>query len=539
MGAAVDRRSLATVGVGWLAALGVGSAALLLWIGVKPTLAGINSDAAVYLLQADWLSPWRATDIDFGARLFAHYPFPPLYPLLMALLGIGSGTPELAYALDALLLATAVVASACWARRIGCGVAGVMLAACSLALTPIALFTAMGVFSEPLYLALSMAALAIVARPRPAPRHWYAAAMLLGAAALTRGAGLFALAALLGCWAWRTRGRDAGLTPLLAIGAPLAWMLFKAAQGWSGGYTHTLFAGGVAPVLAGLVEQLPTNLRALAYHFPRCFDFLGSRHGAVIVAVLFVPAVLSWARRLREAQVDAWYALIYLGVIVAWPYPNHFARFLLVLLPLYAAYAALGMTALAGALGHAAATRHAASLCALLLALVVAPSALQIAFGIARAADAEESVHARMASWYGHDSLATARRATAFSLRVLEVMGDLGAQLPKDACVSATMAEMFMLHARRYSRPPPSQRDSLASLRDALARCPYVLMLGATAFPAADFPAYYPRSRVADDLDTLVSVQRTGAQRDGAPLAILARFDASRRHTEGDPARRP
>ena len=504
--------------------LGLASCALLLWVSLKPSLAGINSDGAVYVLLADWLSPWQSSDIGFGARLFEHYPFPPLYPLLLAALGAGSSNPLMAYGADAVLQALAVAASGWWALRAGFDRASVMLAALSLALTPIALFTAMGLFSEPLYLALSMSALAVLAGPEHKMRHWYVAAVLLGCAALTRGVGLFAVAALLLVWAWRTRMHSAHLTPLLALAAPLLWMALKAAQGWQGSYTHNLFGGDTLAVLHGLLEQLPTNLRALHYHFVRCFDSLGGRHSAVLLSLLLVPATFTWMQRLRAAELDACYAALYVGVIVLWPYPNHFARFLLVLLPLFAAYAAHGTVGLLRALGQARLARHGAGLTCVLLLLVVAPSVWQVLSTIARADDTQARLETRISSWYSHDSRAAAMASTAFSLRVLEVMAELGERLPRDACVSATMAEVFMLHSRRYSRPPPSQRDDVASLRVALADCPYVLLLGATAFPAADFPAFYPAARLPGELTALYSVARDPALADAPALAILARY---------------
>lgn len=534
MAAHAGRRTRATAGAGGATLLGVVCTAWLLWVAVKPTLAGVNSDAAVYLLLADWLSPWHPTDIDFGARLFEHYPFPPLYPLLMAALGIGSATPALAYGLNALLQAAAAVAAACWARRAGCGAAGATLAAASLVLTPIALFTAMGVFSEPLYLVLSMSALAVLAGPRPQARHWYVAAGLLGAAALTRGAGLTAVAALLICWGARTRLAHARLTPLLAMAPPLAWMAVKGLMHWNGSYTHNLFGHGVAPVLLSLAAQVPTNLHALAYHFVRCFDFLGGGHSKIIVGLLLVPAALTMLRRLRDFELDAWYGALYLGLIAVWPYPNHFARFLLVVLPLFCAYALVGVAATAHRFANGAWAPRAATLALVMLALVVAPSVLQVAQSIARATDDQARIATRISSWYGHDSLAAARRSTAFSLRVLEAMKQLGQAVPRDACVSSTMAETFMLHARRYSRPPPSQRDDEASLRAALGACPYVLLLGATAFPAVDFPAYYPAARVPGALRALRSVARDEAAPDAPALAILTRYAATARRAADD-----
>ena len=512
--------------------LGLASFGLLLWVAVKPTLAGVNSDAAVYLLLADWMSPWRATDIDFGPRLFAHYPFPPLYPLFLATVGGGSSVPALDYIVDALAQALAVAATYCWARRIGCAQPAAALAALSLAITPIALFTAMGVFSEPLYLALSMAALAWVSGPQPCVRAWQGAALLLGLAAVTRGVGLVAVLALLWTWAWRTHGRDARLVPLLALAPSLLWVLFKASRGWHGGYASTLFAGGVARVVSVLIAQIPTNLHALAYHFVRCFDSLNAGHSARVLAILLIPAGLCCGSRLRAGQVDAWYVALYLLVLLVWPYPNHFARFLLVLVPVFCAYACHGL-ALTLVFRSTARLRPCAStVTAGVLLLVLLPSLLQVVHTIAGARSAQERVDTRISSWYGHDSLRQARASTAFSLRVLAAMAVVAAQVPRDACVSSTMAEMFMLHGRRWSRPPPSHGAQLTSLRAALTACPYVLLLGATAFPAGEFPRYYPLARVADELATLRTVPLDATLYKQSPLAILAHYRGPRAGAE-------
>lgn len=129
---------------------GAAVAGFFVWVGLKDTLDGINSDAAIYVLMADALSPYHTQSFGFAEKLFAYYPFPPLYPALLALLGGGSATPAANYLAGAGAMACAVVASWCWARRSGTGSAAAAAASASLAITPIALFTIMGVFSEPL-----------------------------------------------------------------------------------------------------------------------------------------------------------------------------------------------------------------------------------------------------------------------------------------------------------------------------------------------------------------------------------------------------
>jgi hypothetical protein len=506
--------------------LGLASLGMLLWVAVKPSLAGVNSDAAVYLLLADWLSPWRATDIDFGAQLFSHYPFPPLYPLLLAIVGGGSATPVVDYVVGVFAQGVAVAASFVWARRVGCTLPAAIVAALSLAITPIALFTAMGVFSEPVYLALSMTALALVSGSRTSAGAWHGAALLLGLAAVTRSVGFFAVLALLLAWLSRTRGRSARLVPLLALAPLLLWQLTKTINGWAGGYTTGIFSLGLLPVTAALLAQLPTNLHALAYHFVRCFDSLNGQHSTVLLTILVLPAGLCLVQRLRGGMADAWYAVLYVLVLLGWPHPNHFGRFLLILLPLFCAYASHGLAQIS-AHGRMHVQRQlAAGLAAGLLLLVLLPSLLQVLHSIANAPNAEERQLTRISSWYGHDNLTQARASTAFSLRVLEAMAVVAAQLPEDACVSSTMAEMFMLHGRRLARSPPTQHAELVDLRTALAACPYVLLLGASTSLAADVPLYYPAARVGSELTTLLSVPLGGNDSKHPSVAILARYRA-------------
>lgn len=503
-------------------------AALLAWIGVKASLAGLNSDAAIYLLLADALSPWRTNDAGFALDLFGRYPFPPLYPALLALLGGGSAAPAWNLALDAALQAGGSVAALAWARRAGATWPLALVASALLAVAPVALFTAMGVFSEPLYLALSFAAFALVATPNPDARAWRAAAALLGLAALARTVGLCAALALVVAWAWRGRRAGGPWVPLLAFAPALAWRVWKTLAGWQGGYTDALFAAGLAQVLPDLAEQLGVNLRAIAYHAPRTLDLLGGDPAAWTCALLTPLALLGWSRRVVAGAPDALYLALYAAVIVVWPYPNHYPRFLLVLLPLLATYAGLGLAALLNRVGAARWSGPACGALALVLAAVLAPSALQILGSVARAEDARAALYTRLAAWYEADSASEADARVAYGLRVLEAMAALGAHVPAEACVSATMPEMVMLHARRLAVKPPGADADDATLTAALARCPYVLLLRATAFPDREYPFYYPLARLPRDLEVLYSVPLTPGAAGDEALALLVRARAAR-----------
>lgn len=510
----------------WLPAALAGALAFAVFIGCcnKSSFAGVNSDGAIYLLMADMLSPYRSHHFGFGEFLFAHYPFPPLYPLSLALVGGGSATPHLDYLFDALCLAIAVTATWAWVRRAGGGPPAAAAAAVTLSLTPIALFTVMGLFSEPLYLALSMSALALIAPTKIERRHWYIAAGLLGLAAVTRTVGLFAVAAFLGNWWWQTGARKAYPVVLLATLPPLIWAACKWRFGWSGGYVGSLLDDGFVSAVHGIIEQLPINVRALAYHGVRCFDLLGSVYSAAVVSALTALALITWVARLRTGAVDALYLALYLLVMLLWPYPNDFARFLLIVLPFFAAYACWGAALLLEHCGQRRVAPLAAAATAAVLICIVLPSTLLIVLQIAHADTAQEREFTRISQWYRYDSQSEARRMTEVAVRVLDAMAKLDEYVPPQACVTSIMPEVVMLQARRKSRRPPGIRATLPTLRAVLAECPYVLMLRGTAFPAIDYPLFYPHDRVTSDLEILHAERLDPTQPQGPPMMILARY---------------
>lgn len=505
-------------------------------VGVKPSFDGINSDAAIYIVMADRLSPWRSQTFDFAQQVFALYPFPPLYPMTLAVVGADSTTPTLIYTIDAALLAIAAAASWLWARRAG-GALPVALATVAVNLTPIALFTAMGVFSEPLYLALTMAALALLASNAPSSRHWLAAATLLGLAAVTRSVGIFALPPLLFIW-WRRAAVREPWVPLAALLPTLIWSAVKWRYGWHGGYTDGLFTAGLWPGLMALLHQIPTNLQALAYHLLRCFDILGNRYSAVACTLLAALAGLALAVRTRRVALDALYVAAYMTVILLWPFPNHYPRFLWVILPFFAAYACWGAGLLVELLGQARLASAASLATAAVILCITLPSTLLVTLQIVRADSAQQRIYTRVGEWYGYDRASDANRVMSYAARVRHILEQIGAQLPAGSCVTSTAPERVMLHAGRFSQRPPASNRPLPALRASLAACPYVLMLRARAWPAINEPLYYPQNRVATELETLRIDLLDPAQAHSPPLVILARYVGTQRAT-GVPANPP
>ena len=67
------------------------SACWYVWIAIHNPQLGFVADDVVYLLMADWYSPWPLA-FDAAHDHVRHYAqFPPLFPMLLAVAGGGTG----------------------------------------------------------------------------------------------------------------------------------------------------------------------------------------------------------------------------------------------------------------------------------------------------------------------------------------------------------------------------------------------------------------------------------------------------------------
>src|SRR5678815_4616641 len=78
--------------------------------------AGFLSDDAVYLLMADGFSPFRPAEPGLTAYVMREALFPPLYPLLLAVLGAGSGTLVWAHVITTTTLVLALGIYGLWIK---------------------------------------------------------------------------------------------------------------------------------------------------------------------------------------------------------------------------------------------------------------------------------------------------------------------------------------------------------------------------------------------------------------------------------------
>ena len=322
------------------------------WHGV---LAAVGDDSMSYVVLARHLSP-LSTDarVEPWVRFYTH--FPPLFPALLALTGGAWSFFTAHMVVGACALLGAAMVYAYGAERLGSVRAGIALAVVFVSM-PTAWVSITGILSEPLYLALSLAALAWHAGHErdPSLRDALVLSLLVAASCLTRVAAVALLAAYAVHLSVRAISRRewpparSFLPLVLPIACQLAWLelrpplpadsrgyqidLLSIVAHWlqdpmgSVAASWTVLSGGwVASFTADSVEPLPLRI------------LLGA------IGALGLAGAVRGAMRNR---LDSWYVLASGAMLFIWIFAEDNQRRLMYpVVPLVLSHAAEALRAL-------------------------------------------------------------------------------------------------------------------------------------------------------------------------------------------------
>jgi hypothetical protein len=502
-------------------------ATISLWfatLAVRQNYDGLLSDGYVYLLMADGFSFHGASghriSLDY---LFSHYAFPPLFPFVLAVTGAAKAGAMWVFALNSCILGLAIVLFSRLYQLFGLSTFAATALAISFALLPATWLTALDVQSEPLYLLLTAGALIALCQPSRSAKSWLIAGLCCGMAVLTRTVGISLLLVFFCCYffSWWRTGRSAGITPALAaIGPLVAWTVFRAVAGFDATYTdshHEFLRGSPAAIMRVAMN----NAHALWFYAVRSFDLMGNLYTQITVGGFTVLAGIELARRCWRGDADAFYVLVYLAVILCWPYPNHARRFLLMVLPLLLGYAVVLLSRVCTTYISPRAGQGIAASAIAMFILLSAPSTAQML--IERSNPDMQSLAQRPAR-YQFSSYQAARFAATYMDSVFALARRGRELIPPDACVSATLPDYLMFHARRTTLDLKLSVDKPDDLHRQLTQCPYVFMVGMASVPSDGTAPLYPFALLRSRFHVLATARGDPANPKSPTVAMWARY---------------
>ena len=305
---------------------------ITIWMVIPAPAVGFYWDDNWYLLMAEWLTPdsqYRGLSI----AMMGVTSYPPLFSFLISLSGSGLLDQQSAFVMNAFFLAFATGVAMLWFAREGFSTVTMTIAAMLMVFNPVTLGYLPILYSEFLFIFLSTSALAmtVVEREWKWNSKWLAIGVIVGLSVATRTAGWSLVVGLILHLIFNRR-----LLPVVAFIIGLAIGLL----------TIPFLTVGLPSPEVNYMDQLTRNMDNLGWSFVvqqlqgliiGWSMLWGWGVGAWLAAIAVLPGFVV---RVKANRADAWFVLVYLGMLLIWPWPGHMGRFLWPLLPcfLVAAY---------------------------------------------------------------------------------------------------------------------------------------------------------------------------------------------------------
>ena len=463
--------------------------AMLVAVALANRALGVNPDESIYLLLADDFGRWFGHAAPPAHFAWRFNQFPPLYPLLLGVLGANSVHAPFARALSAILAGGATCAFVRWlaVEHLGGPVAR-WVCALGWLMLPYTLYLATTARSETAYAGASLLALVALGRARDGAGLMRAAGWV-ASAALIRSVGI-ALCAVFVWHAWRSRTPGRGRAIALATLPVAAWFAYRTL--WLHpeldylGDAYLRYHGRPAWLI---VTTLVQSAGALWRGWQALFDIAHRGWPSILGAALLVPGLVATAVAVWRGAAAAHYAFLYVLVVLVWPYPDHATRFLWPVAPVFLGY---GL----GLVSSLPSRRIPLGIATAVFIAAIAPGWRHFA------ARGVEPMPPALADYRGSELwLADLPPAAAASnVRLIALvnasMQESGRLVPEGECVFSVHPERMMLLARRASRAPPLPAAAPAAFDVGIQACRYAHVVYTSGHPA--YPAGYPAGRVAD-----------------------------------------
>lgn len=478
----------------WLGLATLVAVAVHGWIAAYDYHASAFSDSLDYLLMADFYrSAIAGHSLEDASSFYRDTRFPPLFPFLLGLFGGGSEHQHVA----SIVSNTVAVAAGClvwfWARRelhspviaSAIAIATVLLPAWfTLNLTPV---------SEPLGLLLMMGSFMLLGSAKPTARRVLVASLLVGITPLARTALLPLVAAFL-LWLVLVRPlpwRSALAPAALAVTPIAAWSVYRSAIG-STQYVHYLSAETYERASIAWPQAIWEQPLRFVHAFvdgwapvdPQAWQLVA---GWLVLVLAFVGCVV----RMRRMHLDAWFLAGYVALILIWPYPDAFTRFISAVYPCVLLCAVSAVRSMAG--------NSASNAFRFLPAVVLGtafvatlPAVTRYAHRATLPVDNELLGDKREFEFFNHPTDRDARAAAEITGRSRLLLEEARRFIPEGKCIYGVLPQFTNLYSQRptFSYPLDLYRQP-GDANTRLQRCDY-FVVGSWQFSLYDVPSFYP-----------------------------------------------
>lgn len=471
----------------------IATAIFYYWLNWTPDVPVLGGDHADYLLTADLFSPFSTRSHDVTQAVIPYAFFPPLYPLILGMLGGISTHIEIAHAITITFLIAALVWYFVWIREETRSVALAFFLATVFAFLPTTFFQSFGILSEYLYLLLTLAAIRLLAKENPPLAHLYVAAALIGMAVITRTIGITLVAAFVIYLRAHRHERLVRLT-FISIVPLLLWNIIKWSIGYTGGYfwiiTSVLKKTDLYELL---IENLFIQSHGLWTGWITSFDHIPSLMTLIAGSAVGLVCVAGTIYRIYQKKFDGIYLFFYFGILLFWPFSQttDSRRLLYTAVPILLLH---GLKFTNHFMRRLRSVDNAVygHVYLLIVALVVLPDAGFIFHRLTMTSIQENKEYAKSFYWYSDLDPDTARMKIRTYKRLIVSWERISRVVPEGECVYNVDPTWLMLYADRPSYTTPYVPTKDQFIKEAKI-CRYFYV---ASYVRSPYPLFYPKDYI-------------------------------------------
>jgi len=474
------------------------AAAYYIWTW-SPILSQLDGDNATYLMSAKMYSPYSALS-SVSAYFNSVSLYPPMYPLLLGFLG-GGESILMAHLITTTFLLAAMLTLYWWMVSLNFNKLHAVVLVFVFAITPGTYLQSLSIHSENLFLLFSFLGIYFVSRKENSEdgKYLWIAAIFIGCTTLTRSAGVTLVFAFIVYLVINNENRKYYLS-IIALLPMVLWGLLNNQD--SDSYLDILSNYYTTDFIASLLQQL---LNQSAYMLTAWHSiYIPGNSGNIIFNVFATISVLSVFFRIYKKKLDGIYILLYLLMVMSWPYPDELVRLLFPITPILLVQTSAFIKSIDENWRVINIFPAGNTVLIMTLIIVFLPNLLSTISRLNVAIDASiiQTLYKRTYDWY-NPSIRLAINQVAFNQGIVASLEDAKKYVPDDECVYSIKPTLVGLFMDRVSKVPPETNLSHDEYLQIAERenCHYYFLVNATS------PSYkeslYPYQKLGANLELI------------------------------------
>ncbi len=462
----------------------------------SPILAQFGGDNATYFLTANSFSPYGKSF--FVSEYFSSKSlYPPLYPILLGLLG-GGNSILIAHLITTTFLLIAILILYQWILLLNHEKLHATVLVIVFSILPGTYFQALSIHSENIYLLFSLLAIFFVTLKETSGNHKFLllAAIFIACSTLSRSAG-FTLALAFIFYLVINNSKRKYLLSFIAIFPMVLWSVFNNQSDSS--YISVFSNHYSGNYITIFIQQISNQSLYILHAWYS--SFTPGTFGQLLLAIIFVASLLSALYRTLKKKLDGIYIILYLLMILVWPYPAESMRLLYPVIPILLVQTSICIKDITDQWVSDNIFLKGNYVLEAILLIILIPNLILTINRFNITVDENLIPYKRTNAWYETDLNMAMKNINIF-YGIFTSLNDVKQYVPNEECVYSIKPTIIELYMQRISKVPPRtiiDDDFYRSIEQSNCRYFYFIETISPSYKIG----FYPLERIEDNIDVI------------------------------------